>query len=204
MNANPGVYLQNYKYIWEEGAPNIKKIDDKVNVGYTQIFEYDPAGRLKEAKGSYATRSYTYEDGNVYKGNNIIFMSDGATTYQRYYNAQKLMSETSAIGNSTFAYDANGNMISKVKNGNTYGYTYDGENQLISVQKNGQLANAFAYDFAGNRWKKVEKDGTQTLYIGSTYEITQHPPNQAFPNGQTLHTKYIQGPGGKTGFLHLR
>jgi len=70
----------------------------------------------------------------------------------------------------TYAYDANGNMTSRVEGGVTYTQTFDAENRLISVTVNSQTTT-FVYDGDGNLVKKIAPDGKVTVYIGGIYEV---------------------------------
>jgi len=76
---------------------------------------------------------------------------------------------TSLSTGETYAYDANGNMISRVEGGLTYTQVFDAENRLISVTVSGQTTQ-FVYDGDGNLVKKIKPDGSKTIYIGSVYE----------------------------------
>ena len=70
-------------------------------------------------------------------------------------------------------YDANGNMIQRVEGGLTYTQTFDAENRLISVTVSGQTTQ-IVYDGDGNLVKKIQPDGSRTLYIGGVYEVDKN------------------------------
>ena len=192
-----GTTLQDFEYTWTAGGPNVDEIFDHLNPGYTQKFHYDPAGRLESVQASYGSRSFAYHQTGAYQGNNISIMSAGSLSFHRSYTAQKLTDETYDDGanllTATYGYDANGNMISKQKEGVLSTYTYDGEDQLLKVEQNNTLVGEFEYDHAGNRIKKTDAQGVVTLYVGSAYEVTRYPGAP----GLELHTKYIEGPSGK-------
>ncbi|HXF84636.1 MAG TPA: RHS repeat-associated core domain-containing protein [Anaerolineales bacterium] len=65
-------------------------------------------------------------------------------------------------------------MILRVEGGLTYSQTFDIENRFISVTVNGQTTQ-FVYDGDGNLVKKINPDGSRTLYIGGIYEIDKSP-----------------------------
>jgi RHS repeat-associated protein len=65
-------------------------------------------------------------------------------------------------------YDANGNMSSRVVDGQAQLLTYDAENHLIGVS--GAATATFVYDGDGRRVKSIESDGT-TVYIGNYWEM---------------------------------
>jgi YD repeat-containing protein len=66
-------------------------------------------------------------------------------------------------------YDANGNMITRVKGGQSYTLGYNAENQMTSVS--GSAAASFLYDGDG-RQVKATVGGTTTVYLGMYYEWT--------------------------------
>ena len=70
-------------------------------------------------------------------------------------------------GTKTYSYDANGNMLM----GDGRIMTYDNENRLSTVRKNG-ATTSFVYDGDGGRVKKTVTNGsttTTTTYIGKLY-----------------------------------
>lgn len=74
----------------------------------------------------------------------------------------------------TFSYDANGNMITRVEGGQTYNQVFDAENRLISVTVNSQTTQ-FVYDGDSNLVKKVNPDGSRTIYVGGNHEVDKKP-----------------------------
>ena len=98
----------------------------------------------------------------------------------------------------TYGYDANGNMLTRVEGGLTYTQTFDAENRLISVVVSGQTTS-FIYDGDGNLVKKINPDGSKTLYVAGIYEVdknsggtvtgtkTYYPAAGAMRIGSTLY-----------------
>ncbi len=72
----------------------------------------------------------------------------------------------------SYSYDANGNMTSRTEGGSTYTQTFDAENRLVSVAVSGQTTQ-FLYDPDGNLVKKINPDGSKTLYVGGIYEVNK-------------------------------
>ena len=52
----------------------------------------------------------------------------------------------------------------------TYTHTFDAANRLVSVTVSGQTTQ-FVYDGDGNLVKKVNPDGSKTIYVGGVYEV---------------------------------
>lgn len=193
--------LQDLTYYWKCGSTNIEEIRDGLDFSYSQSFAYDQSGRLVAATGIYGARTFVFKDGqNGFQGNNIVRRGDGNTTYNNVHNAHQLTGESwveldqnnqPQQKQSHFTYDGNGNVVAKVKNGMSWTYGFDGEDNLETVKKDGAQVSAFGYDFAGNRIRKVGADKTISLYIGSAYALT------IMPSQKTLHTKYINGVSGR-------
>jgi RHS repeat-associated protein len=59
--------------------------------------------------------------------------------------------------------DSNGNLASKTEGSDNWAYTWNAENQLVKVEKNGVEQARFAYDPAGRRVEKVT-GGATTSY----------------------------------------
>jgi YD repeat-containing protein len=76
-----------------------------------------------------------------------------------------------AVGPGAFAggYDANGNLTSRVVDGEAYLLSYDADGSLTGVS--GAASAAFVYDGDGNRVKGTV-NGTTTVYVGNYFEWT--------------------------------
>jgi len=61
-------------------------------------------------------------------------------------------------------------MTQRVEGGLTYTQTFDAENRLISVTVSGQTTT-FVYDGDGNLVKKINPNGSKTIYVGGVYEV---------------------------------
>lgn len=149
-SANATEDLQDVRHIWDANSSLIERQD--VIAGETETFGYDFLDRLTSASGPY-TQSYTYDEiGN-------ITSMDGASYA---YGAQP--HAVTAVGGTTYAYDANGNMTQR----GDQTITWDVENKPISVT-DGQNTSTFVYDGDGNRVLKTE-GGETILYVNRYYE----------------------------------
>jgi uncharacterized protein RhaS with RHS repeats len=77
----------------------------------------------------------------------------------------------STSGGGVFAYDANGNMITRTTstNATTYTQVWNADNKLSEVKNSSTTLAQFFYDADGARVKKVEGN-TTTIYVGEHYE----------------------------------
>src|SRR5687767_4813362 len=91
-----------------------------------------------------------------------------STTYTPDANHKHAVASLST--GETYSYDANGNMTQRVEGGLTYAQAFDAENRLISVKVSEQTTQ-FIYDGDGNLVKKINPDGSKTLYVGGVYEV---------------------------------
>ena len=106
-------------------------------------------------------------------GNRISVTDDGVTTNYTTNN----LNQYSTVGDATYTYDTDGNLISKVDGSDIWTYSYDIENRLIGVTTpDGTWA--YEYDALGNRIASVEGgdctefllDPTRTVDVISKYD----------------------------------
>jgi len=82
----------------------------------------------------------------------------------------------------SYSYGATGNMTCRVENGITYKQEYNAENLLSAVYKmNGNCTTgtvvettSFVYDGDGTLVKKINPNGSKTLYVGGIYEVDKN------------------------------
>ena len=169
--AAPYTDLQNFTYTYDDTG-NVLTISDAAAYGgsQTQTFAYDPLARLQTAQatgggapyGDYAQQSYGYSNA----GNLTSFAGQ---TYA-YNDAAHRHALTHIGGVQQYWYDANGNATRRITDA-TYDLTYDAENRLTQIQKNGGVSGTYVYDGDGNRVKETA-GSTTTVYIGNYFEWT--------------------------------
>jgi RHS repeat-associated protein len=129
----------------------------------------------EEEAGGYAQETYDYSTST---GNMQL---KGAFTlhYDDTSHAHAATSATKEGVTNTYTYDANGNMETRVANGQSHKFHYDAENRLISVTDLDGIIQiaSFEYDADGARVQSV-MDGETTVFIGSHYEIANPGTNQ--------------------------
>jgi RHS repeat-associated protein len=133
-----------------------------------EVYTYDPANRLLTAAGVNGSLSYSYDEAGNFK------TKEGVT--YTYGDSEHPYAPTAGSSGFKASYDANGNMVAKTDAyGNDLVLTYDEENQLTRVQKNGNYTESYTYDATGYRVGRAA-GGVQTDYVywGNSllYEIT--------------------------------
>ena len=73
------------------------------------------------------------------------------------------MNQYTQVGDTTYEYDQDGNLISKTEGGQTTTYTYDAENRLIKV-RTATDTWTYTYDALGNR-VAMSHNGAVTRYM---------------------------------------
>jgi len=126
-----------------------------VTIDYT----YDRLGRLTAAdRSSGADASYTYD----IVGNRLSKTLGGNTTTYTYNALDQLTAEDGTYAY-TYTYDGNGNLTKKEWGSEEINYVYDSRNRLRKMydgQASGLPDLEYAYDYAGNRFAKAEKTGS--------------------------------------------
>jgi RHS repeat-associated protein len=125
-------------------------------------YRYDDAGQLVRAALVSTDANVPDEDLTyVYDavGNRIRTVSNGETTEYTTNN----MNQYVQVGERTYLFDADGNLIEETGFDGATTYTYDHENRLIAIAR-GDDAWQYAYDALGNRIAVQENDAV-TRYI---------------------------------------
>lgn len=161
------VVLQDLNYTYD-ALGNVLSIVDAKNSG-DQTFAYDHLNRLKQATSqAYGPKTYSYDTiGNIKTKEGIAFSYSGINAGPH--------AVTSLGDGSAMSYDPNGNMSVMSQTGSNHAYTFDVENRLVNVKKNGSTVAQYSYDGDGGRVRKIGFNGTTsttTRYVGPLFEET--------------------------------
>jgi YD repeat-containing protein len=169
FSQKPGedpVTHQDLRYSYDENG-NITQIldyasaDPQTEEPLTQDFEYDALDRLTYAIGHYGGRGNYPEEYYTYNSVTGNLSSKAGLAYTYGDPAHK--HAVTAMDSNSYSYDANGNMITRMVNQQTYNFTYDAENHLIAVS--GAAQEQFTYNGDGQR--VVATEGiTTTVFVG--------------------------------------
>jgi RHS repeat-associated protein len=118
------------------------------NYGYDNIYQLTGV-----TQGASSTEAYTFD----FVGNRLSSLAVPSYSYNS-------SNEITAAGSSAYAYDNDGNTLTKVDGTGTTTYTWDFENRLTSVHPPGQTTVTFKYDPFG---KRIQKGGSVYVYDGA-------------------------------------
>ncbi|HDI13031.1 MAG TPA: RHS repeat protein, partial [Hadesarchaea archaeon] len=160
LRTNGGAF-QDFSYEYD-AAGNITKLVDHLH-GAEKTFGYDNLNRLTYAAGPYGIQYYAYDEiGN-------LICKDGIN-YEYGQAGEKPHAVTAGSDGFTAGYDPNGNMIWRRDHNGVTSYTYDFEDRLVGVEREGRSVVEFVYDGAGGRVKKITPLVSR-IYIGNLYEV---------------------------------
>ena len=174
-------------YGWTDRG-QLETIEDDADQSLNQIFTYDAQLRLKTANGIYDAKAYNYDPMGNLLDKGAIEMQDfsGSRLDRAYDHRQQITID--------YTYDSNGNTIQRKAGEVIEDFRYNALDRLVAYQRQdpvqGLVANTFAYDHSGRRYKKVDSDGGTTYYVTPAFEILRL-------GDLTRETKYVSGPEGK-------
>jgi YD repeat-containing protein len=114
-------------------------------------------------------RSGLYSESYAYSSSAGNLSSKAGVSYAYNDTAHK-HAVTHLGGVQKYWYDSNGNMTQRIAGSDTYTLTYDYENRLTQVKKNGVTVATFVYDGDGNRVRGAIVGGATTAYVGNHFE----------------------------------
>jgi len=145
-------------------------------------YTYDTRGRRTAMETHYGTWTYTYDDigqlthAVLASTDPAIPSQDLAYTYDALGNRLRTvengvtknytvnaLNQYTQVGDTTYQFDADGNLVQETSPSGTTVYTYNFENRLVAVTKGGKTWQ-YSYDGLGNRIA-VTEDGVTTKYV---------------------------------------
>jgi RHS repeat-associated protein len=120
-------------------------------------------------------------------------------------NARTNTYQVNASGaGASYTYDGNGNLATKSEGPDSWVYTWNAENKLTKVEKNGAEVARFAYDPNGRRVEKVA-GGTTTTYTYDSSDIlreTAGPTTLEYVHGPAVDEHLAADAGGTLSYFH--
>jgi YD repeat-containing protein len=134
-------------YAYTDGM-NLTGITDNVTAANSNTFAYSLANRLNAASGAWGSKSFGYDGvGNRITDNTTL---SGVTTNRTQFygaNDNRLGSiYEGATQLRSYTYDNAGNIITDIRPGETFGYTYNKRNRLSAVTRNSVSYATYGYN----------------------------------------------------------
>lgn len=142
-------------------AGNVQTITDTLQTTQVTTFTYDDLNRITSARGAY-TANYLYSPIG-----NLLTKSEGGSSVRLTYPAPGHPYAPASVNAVGYTYDNNGNLHTDGRRI----MTFDAENRLSQVIS-GTLTTTFTYDGDGNMVMRAAPDGTKTLYVSPSFEVT--------------------------------
>ncbi|MBU7038536.1 MAG: hypothetical protein HXS52_11450 [Theionarchaea archaeon] len=186
--SKDGTDSMNLTYNYD-AAGNIlyTKNEDSSSIREEWNYTYDPLDRLLTAAGGPPGETYSLNYQYDSTGNRTQLNS----TVYTYNEMNELLSLSDSGDSLVFTYDICGNLVTEDDGQNLWEYSYDNENRLLSVKKDGQVIEEYFYDGDGKRIKKSDADSERVYIYGGLnvlYEVNTTTQMEA---------TYIYGPTGQ-------
>lgn len=195
-----GVLSRKYSY---DFADNIAGIADQLSSAKTQIFSYDNLNRLTDAKGTYGTLAYSYDD----VGNRLTEKDSwgNQSTYSYESSSNRLLNIQPPPGTfvRNYSYDAAGNLLQGPSN--TWGqfnYGYNKAGRLVTTVWGSAAVNQLAYNALGQRVSRTYKPQSGGAMVTELYHYDEagHLISVTNTTG-TLIREYIYNGNQLVGFV---
>ncbi len=145
--------IMNYSYTYDDADNIVMKATEHGDYNYT----YDDLYRLTGATNpNKPAEGFTYDP----VGNRL---TSAEVAGEWGYNANN---ELRNYPTTIIDYDADGNTVKKTEGSNVTDYSWDAENRLMKVEKDGAATGVYYYDPFGRRLSKTV-DGTTTYFFYS-------------------------------------
>jgi RHS repeat-associated protein len=179
--------VQGTGYTYTDGM-NLTGIVDQLASSNTQSLQYSPANRLAVSSGSWGSRSYGYDAvGNrTYESTTLTSPAStltNAATFAATSNRLTAMTQNAAAFRS-YTYDGAGNILTDVRPGETFAYSYNNRNRLASVTRNAAAWGTYVYNGLEQLVSRVSQSPAAPIgTIHYIYDLDGHLIAEA--NGST-------------------
>ncbi len=175
-HANGGNTLADFQYQFN-AVSSITQLSDSVGA---HNYTYDTRDRMTAATHSNQTNeSYTLDD----VGNRTASHQGSNYTYQTF-------NRLAVANDSSFIYDANGNLTSKTGPTGSWTYTWDYENRMKQASKSGGVTVTYNYDALGRRIQRNNSAGETTRFVYDGADVLRDLDG----SGATI-ADYLNAPG---------
>jgi RHS repeat-associated protein len=180
-------------YAYTDGM-NLTGITDGVTAANSNTLGYSLANRLNAATGPWGSKSFGYDGvGNRITDNTTL--SGTTTNRTQYYgtNDNRLGSiyenTTTQIRSNT--YDNAGNIITDVRPGESFAYTYNKRNRLTGVTRNTASYATYGYNALEQLTTRTTTAGGPVRQVAYTYDLDGHLITEAVGTSGVKTREYI-------------
>jgi len=175
QHLGPAGTISAYEYTYDSNGNRLSQIE--TNAGRTEEtkYTYDTVNRLETV--SYPDRTVAYEYDQA--GNRTRELTTGAETsdetfhYDAINRLARITDTVTGAELTRYAYDANGNTISKTAGGVTTNFLFDIRDQLGEVQQGTNILGRYGYDYDGRRILKIGADGRRHYTYDQLSVVTE-------------------------------
>lgn len=177
----------------------LKHLKSDSSTIYEQTNTFDNVGNIISKTTGMGTTTYTYDAIYQLLSADHPVMTDETFTYDAVGNrltsadhsnwSYNNRNQLTGYDGATFAYDGNGNSISKTDASGTTAYTYDFENRLRRIDFPGGGYATYKYDVYGRRIEK-NMNGSITGYVYDRISLLAE-----YDSSETLVRNYFYGSG---------
>ena len=193
-NRQNNAVVSSYEYRYDTNGNRTQQIETNGGAAETTDYSFDANDRLSEVAYPDQTTAYTYDAAYNRLTETTTDNNSNAVTVNKTYaynNRNQVTTVTDnldAANTASYAYDDNGNRISKTQNAIVTAFNYDVRDQLREILSGGSSVGQFLYDYQGLRIRK--QTATETLrYVYDDQSVLL----QTDDSGNTI-SKYDYGP----------
>ncbi len=161
--------ISSYDYVYDDNGNRLEQTEFQYGRGSElTTYGYDLADRLTSAVYPDEAVTYGYDKAGNRLTESVIPTAGDPYVKTFAYDArdqiEAIFHSLDPAENVAYIYDANGNQLSKTKNGNVTAFTVTSRNQIARIEENGTPVGTYGYDFRGLRISKYTDRETQYLY----------------------------------------
>ena len=180
----PGGVVSAYVYEYDLNGNRSQQIETNAGRTETTLYDYDQVNRLKlvtyEAGTIDATQvTYNYDQVGNRLTEQTVELETSTVTKDLVYDYEainRLGAITDNLGGGqdvAYAYDANGNTLTKTKAGVATEFLYDIRDQLGEVRQDASVLGRYGFDYEGMRILKIGDDGIRHYTYDQLSVITE-------------------------------
>ena len=182
-HTGPTGVVSAYDYTYGPNGNRIQQIEQNAGRTETTLYDYDLVNRLimvtYEAATATANQvSYTYDRVGNRRTERTVDLATSTVTKDLTYaydaiNRLETIDDVLGTEDVVYAYDSNGNTLSKTKAGVTTQFLYNIRNQLGEVRQETSVLGRYGYDAEGMRILKISDDGRRQYTYDQLSVITE-------------------------------